>query len=156
MSNTSSITEKDGIVLEMNRVFNASRERVFETWSNYEAMSHWFGPEGCVVAEGKVDFQVGGTYRLAVDTLENGQVAVGGSYTEIVPPEVIAFTWKWEHSEPSQEPMHVKIELAELGENQTELRLTQTNFPDRDTAENHTQGWGGTFDKLAPLVEAAE
>lgn len=154
MSNTSSITEDDGIVLEMNRVFNAPRERVFEAWSNYEAMSQWFGPEGCTVAEGKIDFQVGGTYRLAVDTPENGQVAVGGTYTAIDPPETIAFTWKWEHSESSQEPMQVKIELAELGENQTELRLTQTNFPDRDTAEHHTQGWGSTFDKLAPLVEA--
>ncbi len=155
MSNTSSITENDGIVLEMNRVFHAPRERVFEAWSSYEAMSHWFGPEGCDVAEGEVDFQVGGTYRLAIDTPEAGQVAVGGTYTEIDPPEVIAFTWKWEHSESSQEPMHVKIELAELGENQTELRLTQTNFPDRDTAEQHTQGWGSTFNKLAPIVESA-
>ena len=155
MSNTSSITEEDGIVLEMNRVFNAPRQRIFDAWSNFEAMSHWFGPKGCTVAEGNVDFQVSGAYRLAVDTPEDGQFIVGGNYTEIVPPEVIAFTWKWEHSDPEQESMHVKIELVELGENRTELRLTQTNFPDRDTAEHHTQGWGGSFDKMAAIFEAA-
>tara|TARA_R110002096_G_scaffold97579_7_gene217471 strand:+ start:74 stop:538 length:465 start_codon:yes stop_codon:yes gene_type:complete len=153
MSNTSRISEEDGIVLEMSRHLKAPRQRVFDAWSNLDALKQWFGPEGCVVAEGRIDFQVGGNYRLEVETPDSGRVAVGGTYTEIDQPGLIAFTWKWDHSQ--DEEMQVRIDLLETSETETELRLTQTNFPDRETAEHHTQGWGGSFDKLAPLAEAS-
>jgi len=153
MSNTSRISEEDGIVLEISRHLKAPRQRVFEAWSSLDALKQWFGPEGCVVAEGNVDFQVGGQYRLEVETPDSGRVAVSGAYTEIDPPKSIAFTWKWEHSE--DEEMQVRIDLVEAGENETDLQLTQTNFPDRETAEHHTQGWGGSFDKLVPVAEGS-
>ena len=48
-------------VLELERVFKASPERVFDAFASAEAMRQWFGPEGCEVISAEVDFRVGGS-----------------------------------------------------------------------------------------------
>ncbi len=44
--------------------------------------------------------------------------------------------------------MTVIFEFASVATTRTELRLTQTGFPDRENAEHHGIGWGCSFDKL--------
>jgi glutathione S-transferase len=156
MTDTTTITEEDGLVLDVTRRLKASRQRVFDAWSSLDAMKHWFGPENCSVLGGSVDFQVGGRYRLEVQTETLGPITVGGEYREISPPDKLAFSWKWEgHEELCKEEMEVVIEFTAINENETELRLTQTGFPEREVAEHHGQGWNGTFDKLGPWLASA-
>jgi uncharacterized protein YndB with AHSA1/START domain len=159
MTDTTTTTikeEAEDLTLEVTRRFKTAREQVFNAWSSLEAMSHWFGPEACTVLGGAVDFQVGGRYRLDVQTENLGAISVGGEYHEISPPERIAFSWKWEgHEELSPELMEVVIELSEVSEYETELHLIQTGFPNRESAEHHGLGWNGTFDKLGPWLASA-
>ena len=146
---------EEGLVLEMTRRFKASRERVFDAWSSMEAITHWFGPDYCTVLGGEIDFKVGGRYRFELKTETIGAVAVGGEYREISRPERLVFSWKWEeHEELCDDEMEVVIELSDVGNGETELRLTQTGFPDREVAEHHGEGWGGSLDKLGPWLEA--
>jgi uncharacterized protein YndB with AHSA1/START domain len=153
MTDTTTITEEDGLVLDITRRFNAPREQVFNAWSSMDAMKHWFGPENCTVLGGSVDFQVGGRYRLEVQTENLGAIAVGGAYREISPHDKIAFSWKWKgHEELCPVEMEIVIEFTAIDQNETELRLIQTGFPEREVAEHHGQGWNGTFDKLGPWL----
>lgn len=156
MSDTTTIREQNGLILEMSRRFKAPRDRVFDAWSTLAAMKHWFGPGDCELLGGEVDFRVGGHYRLELQTESLGLIEVGGAYHEIDRPETIAFSWKWAgHEALSKEEMQVLIEFAPAGENETEMRLTQTGFPDRESADNHSEGWCGSFEKLGPWVELA-
>ena len=51
--------------------------------------------------EAEVDLRVGGGYRLAMRDPGSGDVhVVAGEYTEVVPPERLAYTWTWEHDSP--------------------------------------------------------
>ncbi|MEM7145936.1 MAG: SRPBCC domain-containing protein [Verrucomicrobiota bacterium] len=153
MSDSTTINEADGLSLEITRRFNAPRQAVFDAWSTYDAIAQWMGPGHCNVFAGEVDFRVGGTYRFEMTTDTIGNVAVGGTYREISPPEKLAFSWKWEqHEEISNAEMEIVLEFIDLGNDETEMRLTQTGFPEREVAENHGEGWNGSFDKLAPYL----
>ena len=140
---------EEKFVLEMSRQFAASRERVFDAFSNYEAMALWFGPHGCHVSEGEIDFTVGGKYRLQVQGENNEVNTVGGIFQEIVPPERLVFTWRWEpNGENSPEEMEVVINFIKLESGKSELRLRQTLVPNQEVAEQHGWGWGETFERL--------
>ncbi len=79
MSEKTKVLERDGLVLEMIRTFDAPRERVFDAFASLEAMSRWFGPATCDVQGGSLDFEVGGQYRLELQTEEYGRISVGGT-----------------------------------------------------------------------------
>lgn len=154
MSELTAVREDEGLILEMTRRFKAPRERVFDAWSSMEAIGHWFGPEECSVVGGEIDFRVGGRYRFQLKTETLGVIEVGGEYREIERPDTIAFSWKWSgHEELSDCEMVVVVEFAEAGENETEMRLTQTGFESRESAEHHGEGWGGSFTKLKPWIQ---
>ncbi len=154
MSENTVVREEEGLVLEMTRRIKASPERVFDAWSSMEALGHWFGPEGSAVVGGEVDFRVGGRYRIEIDTGTYGVMEVGGEYREIDRPHTIAFSWKWTDDEdPSPAEMTVVVTFTAAGDGETELRLVQTGFADRDSAGNHGIGWGGSFDKLTRWLE---
>lgn len=153
MSDSTSISDEGDLTLRMTRRFKVSREQVFDAWSSLEAMSHWFGPGPCYVQGGKIDFRVGGCYRLDLMTDDLGLIAVAGEYREISRPEKISFSWQWSGNKNlCEKMMEVVIELVETGEKETELRLIQTGFPDRKNALDHGEGWGGSFDKFVPWV----
>ena len=47
------------------------------------------------------------------------------------------------------------VEFREQGNNNnTEVVLTHQFFPSQEARDEHSKGWGGTFDKLA--IEAGE
>lgn len=155
MSDSTTVRDEGGLVLEMTRRFSAPRERVFDAWSSVEALGHWFGPATCAVLGGEVDFRVGGRYRLDLKTETLGEISVGGEYRDISRPERLAFSFQWqEHDELCRAEMEVVIELSDVGGGETELRLVQTGFPEREVAEHHGQGWGGSFEKLGSWVES--
>ena len=47
------------------------------------------------------------------------------------------------------------VEFREQG-NDTEVVLTHQFFPSQEARDEHSKGWGGTFDKLALAIEAGE
>ncbi len=153
MSDTTLVKDDPELILEMTRRFKAPRERVFDAWSSVDAMTGWFGPAECTVLSGEIDFREGGRYRLQLKTESFGEIAIGGEYREVSRPDRLSFSWKWEkHEELCQDEMEVAIEFWEAEDNETELRLRQTGFPDKEVAENHGYGWGGSFDKLGPWL----
>lgn len=140
---------EEKFVLEMSREFTASRERVFNAFSHYEAMSLWFGPHGCRVTEGELEFTVGGKYRLRIQSEENEINTVGGTFQEIHSPERLVFTWRWEPKDDiTSEEMEITIDFIELDAGKSELRLRQTLVPNQEIAEQHGWGWGETFERL--------
>ena len=49
----------------------------------------------------------------------------------------------------------VTVEFREEADN-TEVVLTHEYFPSQEARDEHSKGWGGTFDKLALAIEAGE
>ena len=139
--------------LRLTRTLKAPREKVFEAFSTLDAMKEWFGPEGCALLGGELDFTPGGSYRLQVQTDSFGEVTLTGKYEEIVAPERLVYTWNWQGAEALEfGETRVTIELVDQGES-TELKLTHEGFPAAEIRDNHDEGWSGTFDRLTKYVE---
>jgi uncharacterized protein YndB with AHSA1/START domain len=78
--------------LVISRVFFAPREKVFEAWSSADHIKRWFSPETCTVPEAEVDFQPGGVFTVCMRSPEGQNFWSKGVFTEIWPPERLAFT----------------------------------------------------------------
>jgi uncharacterized protein YndB with AHSA1/START domain len=107
------------------------------------------GPLQCSKAE--VDLKVGGKYAIHMTGRMEGEeqehIAIG-KYTEIVPNKRLQFTWTWKDS-PMPDTL-VTLEFQKKG-NATRLVLLHENFPAKEAAEKHTEGWNGCLEKLAGL-----
>ena len=129
--------------LRLEREFKAPPARVFEAFTDPKLLAEWWGPEGmsCPVCE--VDLRVGGRYRTCMRG-EKGEFWVSGVYREIARPRRLAFTWAWEENGVRGHETLVEIEFAPAGRN-TKIVLTQREFADKESRDNHTTGWTSSF-----------
>jgi uncharacterized protein YndB with AHSA1/START domain len=144
------------LALEMSHRFAAPRERVFEAWTNPQVLRRWWAAApGWDTPRAEVDAQEGGRYRLSMRT-DTGEVhTVRGEYTEVRPPERLAYTWSWEEGpEPAMagsENTLVVVEFLEDGDG-TLVRLTHSGFADERIREMHVHGWGAVLANLERSV----
>jgi len=83
--------------LAMTRVFDAPRSMVFDAWTKPELLKRWLGVfGGWTFAVCEVDLRVGGKYRFVWRGKDGNEMAMGGVYREIVRPERIVCTEKFD------------------------------------------------------------
>jgi len=133
----------DDKILVIDRVFNASPERVFAAFTETAQLAQWYGPEGMTAEIFENDVTPGGRYELVMRSAE-GEYHLSGAYEEIDPPNKLVMTWKWKTGEITS---RVTIELNPEG-NKTHLRLTHTGFAEASDAAAHNQGWTSSLNEL--------
>src|SRR5262245_12878205 len=85
-------TDLGSRTLHLVRVFDASRERVFDAWTEAEQFMQWMCPPGVGVDECELDVRPGGAWRVK-GFMPNGRFAMSGAYVEVKRPELLVFTW---------------------------------------------------------------
>ena len=151
----SETTTETAQVLKMNRVFKASRERVFAAWTEPEQIKQWFGCNQTKVTHAEVDLREGGRYRIEMQTDGEGcgASALYGTYLIVRPPEELKYRWQWSgFEEPSKETV-VTVKFKEQGE-ETLLELTHEGFINEEICEMHNKGWTQAMDKIAKLLSS--
>ncbi len=143
-----------GNVLKITRTLRASRERVFEAWTDPEQLRHWWGPDGFVSPTVEVDLRVGGQYRIAMKPPEGPLMYLTGKYREVRPPVRLAYTWSWEH-DPDRRETLVTVDLHDI-DGDTEVVVTHTGFRDAKDRSDHLIGWNGSLDRLATVLKAGD
>lgn len=136
--------------MQVTQFINASRQKVFEAWSNPEIARKWFAPEGCKTVSLEADLREGGAFRGTMNC--GGKIYTAfGTYKTINPPEKLAFTHQWDEAD-SPETL-VVIDLTEQ-DGGTLVTLTQTGFTRLSAAQGHEEGWGSSLRVFKSLVEA--
>ena len=135
-----------GETLQLERTFQAPAQAVFEAWTSEEVLRRWFyGQPGWETPEAQVDLKVGGAVRIVMrNPVEGEDHGGGGHYTEVDPPNRLAFTWTWDR-EPRETLIEIEFEPADAG---TEVRFTHSNLRDLESARSHERGWNACFDNL--------
>ncbi len=138
------------LILNLSRVLNASRERVWYAWTDPLRLKEWFAPSagmGTCLAE--VDFRAGGAWRIGMGAARN-PILISGRYLEIVPPEKLVFTWNWQPGMfDTMRETQVTILLRDLGGSKTELTLLHEGFKTAQERDDHEWGWSGCLQQLA-------
>lgn len=144
------------LTLELSHRFEAPRAEVFEAWTNPEVLRRWWAAAptwSTPLAE--VDAREGGAYRLSMRTDEGEVHTVGGEFTEVRPPERLAYTWSWEQGPDAamsgSEHTLVVIDFIEDGE-ATLVRLTHSGFGNEEIRGMHVQGWEAVLANLEQAV----
>ncbi len=143
--------QSDSEPLRIERTFAAPIEAVFDAWTSVDVLRRWW-PAGrdweTVVAE--ADVRVGGRLRLLVRTPHGETYGGEGHYTQVRPPERLAFTWRW--NDPAGLPSQlVDIAFADNADGTTTVVLINSGITDRDRSD-HGRGWALSLDHLDELL----
>ncbi len=94
-TDTTTIYSEDGD-LHYERTFDASRELVWKAHTDPELVSKWWGPLGHQTRVEEMDLRPGGRWRYVSVDAEGNEFAFYGEYLEIVPPEMIRWTFMFD------------------------------------------------------------
>src|SRR6478752_2284371 len=85
--------------IEMTRRFDAPRALVFDAYTRPELLRRWLGVfGGWSFATCEVDLRVGGSYRYVWRHVDGMEMGMGGVYREVVRPERVVSTEKFDHA----------------------------------------------------------
>jgi uncharacterized protein YndB with AHSA1/START domain len=151
------ITTPSDTEIMMTRVFNAPRHLVYDAHTKPELLKRWLlGPDGWTMAVCDVDLRVGGAYRWVWKRDSDGfQMGMGGVYREIVAPERLVATEKFDDAWYPGEAVNTIVLVERAGK----TTLTQTTRYEsreaRDTAlkSGMETGVAASYDRLARIVE---
>jgi uncharacterized protein YndB with AHSA1/START domain len=139
---------EENIRLQITRVINAPRERVYAAWTDPAQLKQWFGPETVQTREVIADARAGGEFRWDLINSEGEEMTMRGEYRELRPNKKIVFTWQWP-DDPDWED-HVSVVTVELFDapEGTELRLIHEQLPSEESRDRHSEGWTSALKKL--------
>jgi len=140
--------------LVITRLIDAPRELVFKAWTDAEHLLAWWGPKDYPAIRARADVRLGGTWRAALRSTEDGRLLThGGRFREVVPPERLVFTFTWdEEGERGQETV-VTMTFADQG-GKTLMTLRQAPFQSTGEREGHRGGWTSAFERLDELLRS--
>lgn len=146
----------------ISRIVDASRDQVFEVWTDPEQLEKWFAPKGCTIHFKSIEIREGGTFHSCVKNPAYNDCWCIGTYLEIVEPERIVFKMAIADEKGNlvsaanagMDPewpteTTVTITLGALG-NKTELTLHQTA---NETVAKRTGAYSGWLQML-DIMEA--
>jgi len=141
------------MVLRIERTFPAPAQAVFDAWTSEEVLRRWWHPGAdWETPHAEVDLRIGGIFRVAMRNPRDGaEHSGGGEFTEIDPPNRLAFTWVWDDT-PDQRQL-VEVEFSER-DGVTTVVMVNSGLPDEETKNSHRDGWLKSFDNLDGVLEA--
>lgn len=144
------MTSKTSIKIEMERILNASTERVYKVLTKAEHIPAWYGPSDALkIKVHEWDCKVGGKYRVEIDDPECDTHIVVGEFVELTPNKKVSYSWAWEGQPPID--TLVTFELIADGA-KTKLAFSHDGFPTEEQRDQHTMGWTGSMDRLEKTV----
>ncbi|HTD21760.1 MAG TPA: SRPBCC family protein [Terriglobales bacterium] len=154
-SGTLKVTTRGDREIVMTRVLDAPRRMVFDAFTKPELVKRWLlGPPGWSMPVCEIDLRVGGSYRYVWRHVNGNEMGMGGVYREIVAPERIVATEKFDEAWYPGEAVGTLL-LVEQGGKTT---ITQTVlYESRETRDGVLKspmesGVAASYDKLAEML----
>lgn len=146
----------DDLTIRATRALRAPRPLVFDVMTKPEHVRKWYGPNSETMTECTIDLRVGGKFRYVFAAPNGEEFAFSGEYLEVVPPEHVVNTWRFE---AISDPNHGTIEEGNLTEANG---ITTVELIARYRSREDLAGWensGGeagmikTLQNLEDLIE---
>lgn len=134
--------------LRLERTYDAPAQAVFDAWTDPEVMRRWWHPgREWDTSLAESDLRPGGRVRVGMRSPDGDEYGGGGEYTEIRPPERLAFTWIWD-DDPAGHSSLIELDFEEH-DGATTLVLTHSGLRSEDSREGHRDGWHQALENLA-------
>jgi uncharacterized protein YndB with AHSA1/START domain len=155
MSGATTLTTPSEREIVSERVFEATRERVFAAYTDRELIPQWWGPRRMTTVVDEMDVRPGGQWRFVMHDPSGEEQGFRGVYREVAPPERIVQTFEWEGL-----PGHVIVETATFEDLGERTKVTTTSLfhttEERDgmLASGMEGGLTESHERLAELLAA--
>jgi|SRR5687768_3286458 uncharacterized protein YndB with AHSA1/START domain len=143
--------------IAMTRVFDAPRRLVFDAWTKPELIKRWLGVRaGWTMPVCEVDLRVGGAYRYVWRGPNGQDMGMGGVFREIVPPERLVATEKFDESWYPGEAVDTTVFVEQGGKTTVTTTVRYESKAARDAVLKTPMATGvaESYDKLAELLAA--
>ena len=139
--------------LTLVRRVKARPSIVFDAMTTAEGIAQWWGPDAGPVLIAEADPRKGGRYRVRFRKLDGTEHESSGEFLEVVRPERVVMSWRWEGGweDPNESRVEIVLRLIPEG---TEITFTHSLLRDEETRRSHEEGWGGALDKLQARMAA--
>ena len=138
--------------VQLHRVLTTTPEKIWRAFTQPRAFARWLPPNGFVGHIEKMEVKVGGAWRGSFINFTSGQeMFFGGSYVELKPNEIIAYTATFDDPNlPGEMITRVVLKAVSVG---TDVQITQSGIPPMIPTEACYLGWQESLLNLARLVE---
>jgi uncharacterized protein YndB with AHSA1/START domain len=145
--------------IAMTRSFAAPRRLVFEAHIRPELVQRWLlGPAGWTMPVCEIDPRVGGRYRYEWRRDSDGtRMGTGGVFRELVPPERIVATERFDDPWYEGEALVTTLFTEEVGTTTLTMTMLFQTREVRDTVlkSGMESGVAVSYDRLAELLAAS-
>ena len=141
--------------IAMTRAFDAPRSLVFDAWTKPELLKRWLGVfGGWTFAVCEVDLKVGGKYRYVWRGADGKEMGMGGVFREIVRPERIVCTEKFDESWYPGDAVDTTVFVEKGGKTTvtTTVRYELKDARDGVLKSPMEGGVAKSYDKLAEVL----
>jgi uncharacterized protein YndB with AHSA1/START domain len=146
--------------IAMTRAFDAPRRLVFDALTKPGLIKRWLlGPPGWSMPVCEIDLRVGGTYRYVWRRDRDGtEMGMGGVYREIVAPERLVATERFDESWYPGEAVGTTVLLEQGGRTLLTQTMLYESREARDAvlASPMESGVAASYDRLAELLASPE
>ncbi len=159
---TDTAAQNTGYELVLERVFDATPDRVFRAWTDPEVLKKWFAPKPFTTPVADLDVRPGGACMIVMRGPDGKDYPNPGVYLEVVPNRRLvttdAYVSAWQ---PSPQPfMTMDLSFEELGDGKTKATYRVLHWS-QEAYDQHVQmgfheGWGTCADQLAELLASGE
>lgn len=143
--------------IAMTRVFDAPRSLVFDAFTKPELIKRWLGVRGgWTFALCEVDLKVGGAYRYVWRGPKGQEMGMGGVFREVVRPERVVCTEKFDESWYEGEAIDTMTFLERNGKTTATTTVLYSSKAARDGVLKSPmdQGVAEGYDKLDEILAA--
>ena len=140
----------------MTRMFDAPRALVFEAYTKPEFVRRWLlGPDGWEMPVCEIDLRVGGRFRYLWRHPSGQEMGMGGVYREIVAPERIVSTEKFDDPWYQGEGLGTVVFKEHQGMTMLTTTIVYESRAIRDGVLKSPMEGGvkASYDRLAKIVE---
>jgi len=158
MKNTGNLklTTQGDREIVMTRALDAPRRLVFDAFTKPELVKHWLlGPPGWSMPICEIDLRVGGVYRYVWRRDSDGsEMGMGGVYREIVAPERLVATEKFDQAWYPGEAVGTTVLVEQDGKTTITQTVLYQSREARDAVlkSGMERGVAASYDRLAELV----
>jgi uncharacterized protein YndB with AHSA1/START domain len=149
------LTTRGDREIVMTRTFDAPRNLVFDAFTKPELVRQWLlGPPGWSMPVCEIDLRVGGSYRYVWRKPGVSEMGMGGVYREIVAPEKIVATEKFDQAWYPGEAIGTLVFVEQAGKTTVTQTMLYQSQEARDgiLKSGMETGVAASYDRLAELL----
>lgn len=138
--------------IRLEREYPVTQKRLFEVLTTQSSIVQWWGHDGWIMIEERLDFSRTGPWFADMRSEEGNRFKLSGQVTRVSPHDIIGFTWGWHDEEDQRGPeSHVTFTIAETAKG-ARLVVDHRELVSDDIAAQHERGWGGPLSRLERLL----